>query len=297
MARVPCYGDQWNIVLPPSASVHKLRACVYFEYARESQFFVETVSKHRAAPNSVTHDKDKGVTGITYLDALEMYSPPLAAMVAAMGRRASLSRQWSQIPANVRDKMVAAFIPPIQIAEDYLLEATHCWYGREEMPPPAALDYVSRTAPYVPGEEPRRLISFVVDVSLPAALLKKALVDLFDRDIAPIVGGSVGQSAAGKAPFITALIDLAVLRLVSTRGLANAQTVASVAGYRWLREATNEKGHFERVSRAKARFRQLFPELFSAEDPKYHPTMISAQHEAKFKNSRKRKRRVLLKKK
>lgn len=297
MPRVPCYGDQWDIVLPPSASVHELRACVYYEYARESQFFVETVSKHRVAPHSVTHDKDRRVTGFTYFDDLEMCSPSLAAMVAAMGRRASLSKQWSQIPANVRDKMVAAFIPPIEVAEDYVLDATHCWYGREEMPPPAALDYVSHAAPYVPGQEPRRLISFVVDVSLPAALLKKALVDLFDRDIAPIIGGSVGQSAAGKTPFLTALIDLAVLRLVSTRGLANAQTVASVAGYRWLREATNEKGPFERVSRAKARFRQLFPELFSAEDPKYHPTMISVQHEAKFKKSRKRKRRVLLKKK
>jgi hypothetical protein len=267
MPRAARYEDQWNIILPSSASVDELRTCVLYEYARECETFVDLVEKHRRAPHDTAHSEHQGLSGLTYLDYIEACSTPLANLVRAMGSKASLMRPWSRLSSALRAKMVAAHAASVRLATADELEQSYGWHLCFPEPAPGTLFDIDPICDDAAGEDPRRLLSLILDTRAPAAAIKEDIIRLFDKKIAPLLGGARGRGASGKEPLLAALRALAVLRLLSSRALPIAQTVAARAGRSdLLQERKKDSTRYQRMEHARQTFRRLFPSLFHGEE-------------------------------
>jgi hypothetical protein len=276
MARAARYGDQWDISLPESATVDELRACVFYEYARECQDFVDLVEKHRRDPHDTTHSEHLGIFGLTHLDGIDACSAPLANMVRAMGSRASLLRPWSRLSSALRAKMVAAHAASVRLATADELEQSYGWHLRDPEPAPDTIFSIDPQCDDAAGADPRRLLSLVLDTRAPAAAIKKDIIRLFDKKIAPLLHGARGRGGTGTERLLADLRALAVLRLLSSRAVATAQTVAALAGHSdLLRERKNDTTRYQRLDHAREAFRRLFPSLFRHEEFTPPPLMIS----------------------
>ena len=276
MSRAASYGDQWDIILPSSASVDELRTCVLYEYARECETFVDLVEKHRRAPHDTAHSEHQGLSGLTYLDYIEACSTPLANLVRAMGSKASLMRPWSRLSSALRAKMVAAHAASVRLATADELEQSYGWHLCFPEPAAGTLFDIDPLCDDAAGEDPRRLLSFVLDTRAPAAAIKEDIIRVFDKKIAPLLSGARGRGASGKEPLLAALRALAVLRVLSSRALPIAQTVAARAGRSdLLQERKKDSTRYQRIDHARKTFRRLFPSLFRGEEFVPPPLMIS----------------------
>ena len=143
------------------------------------------------------------------------------------------------------------------------------------------------------GDDPRRLLCLVLDTRATATQIKADIGRLFDKSIAPLLRGKRGRGASGKEPLWAALRSLAVMRLLSTRGLAVAQTVAQAAGCRdLLPEKEKDSTRYQRIDHARRTFRTLFPGLFIHEAFQSPPQMLSdAAYSSHGSRGRGRKRR------
>lgn len=306
MPRAARYKDQWNISLPESATVDELRACVFYEYARECQDFVDLVEKHRHDPHGTKHSEHLGLFNFTYLDFIELSSVPLADVVRAMGSKASLRKPWSALPKDLRAAIVIALSASVRLATPTELEGSYCWQHCDEMPAAGTIFHIGPECDVAAGDDPRRFLCLVLDTRATAKQLKTDITRLFDQQIAPLLKDARGPNAPGRTSLRAALDNLAALRLLSGRLPAIAATIANNSGRRDLLPQrprrsfttrtedipTEPAPHtYARVAEARLTFRALFPRLYR--DEEFHPQehMISAAAYDARHPSAKRKRR------
>jgi len=254
------YSDQWDIERGAS-SLQEAKACLLYEYARESEIIVAWVDQHRKSPRS---PDDFGAPAFSYLMNI---SVPLARMVAAMGRKASLSKPWYELKLTDRRKLAAAAYPSLRFAEKAeilkSLEKNPAWKSYRPFRDPHPIQSDQLTG---------RIMNLVVDVSLPTAEIVRQFGIFARNQIAPKQGGHRGRSATGLEPVKKQLKNLGLLRLLSNRDLTQARLVAqTVQSSTLLGKVGGEGGLNNRISGALATFRQLFPGLFQGE----HPKMVS----------------------
>lgn len=310
MPRAARYKDQWNISLPESATVDELRACVFYEYARECQHFVDLVEKHRRDPHGTKHSEHLGFFNFTYLDFIDGASVPLANVVRAMGAKASLKRPWSALPKKLRAAIVTALFTPVRRATHEELEQSYCWQLCDEMPSEGTIFPIGPECDDAAGDDPRRFLCLVLDTRATAKQLKTEITRLFDRQIAPLLKDARGRNAPGRDSLRADLDNLSALRLLSGHLPAIAATIASKSGRGDLlpqRPKRRSTAHtkdtptepaphtYARVARARLKFRALFPRLYR--DEAFYPQehMISAaaydaRHPSATKNRRPRQK-------
>lgn len=278
-------GDHWNIILPEAATADELRACVYYEYARESELLVREVTEHRHSLANADHIKASEFIGLTHLDNIEAFSMPLANMVRAMGGRASLDKPWRELPEKLKTKIIASCSTSVRLASTNELKAAYCWPFEHDAPDSNTIFHNEPKSNKDDLQSPLRLLCFVIDTRATAAQIRKGIDQLFNKNIAPLIGGLSGRGASGKQTLRKALSDLAVLRLLSTREPTVARTVADHAGMSDLlrpkkRKHTKDLANsyrYDRIKAAKRTFRLLFPGLFLGEQTGEPMPMISAE--------------------
>jgi hypothetical protein len=262
-------GDQWNIILPDSATADELRACVYYEYARESDYLVQQAELHRRLVAGIDHKKHSSV-GSNRLSNIETVSVPLAGMVRAMASKASLAKPWSKLSADLKAKMVASCAISVRLATHEELQQSYSWSAFQDEPEADTIFHIDKNSMGAKGEDSRRLACFVLDACATAAQVRQGIMRVFEESIAPLLGGRAGRGASGKEALRKALSDLAALRLLSTRETSTAETVADKAGMSALLpdkksavvQQSADTYRYERMRSAIRTFRQLFPRLF-----------------------------------
>jgi hypothetical protein len=276
--------NEWDIVPPLGATADELRACVYYEFARESSCLLEAVDKHRLDPEAVGQNSDGTPDGITQLDFIEAISMPLANMIRAMGKQATLSKPWPKLPAKLRSKMIKTCSASVRLATPEELRAAYSWPYHYDQPEYRSLSHIESKDDHDENGKGRRLLCFVIDTNAPAALIQNEIVSLFNKHYAKLIGDSKGCNSKGTRSLRADLQDLAVLRLLSSRDHAEAVKCAISAGHKTLIEdkynADNKKRsdptRYNRVKDAQLKFSTLFPSLLLGSKLKASEIMTSA---------------------
>ena len=261
-------GDHWNVILPDSATADELRACVYYEYARESEYLVQQAELHRRLVAGIDHKKHRAV-GSNRLSNIETVSVPLAGTVRAMASKASLAKPWSKLPAALKAKMIDSCAISVSLATHEELKNAYSWSVYQDEPEADTIFHLDEKSKGSKNEDPRRLLCFVLDTRATAAQVRRGIMQVFEESIAPLLGGLSGRGASGKESLRKDLSNLAVLRLLSTRDPAVAETLAAKAEMRDLlpskqREHSRQSAdsyRYDRIQAAKDTFRELFRRL------------------------------------
>jgi len=252
------YGAQWEIL--PSRK-EEYRAAAIYEYSRESEFLLEHIFTTLHGPLK------RGPSPID--DILGWVSVDLGQMVMA-ARLRKMSRAWTcpwvKLKKADREWLVASIHrPPILLNVDQVADLVGAdptlEVAEEHAESPSGFRFRPPSPPKSAGEDPRVFLPLLVDPSMTGKQLMCEIGKLIERLLTTQLTTTKGRGAKGSI-WERRILDLAGLRLLSTRDKQNAQATSrrfSPNDWRCLVLYSSESGKM-RVKGAREAFRSLFHE-------------------------------------
>ena len=230
------YSNQWDI-LPYDKS--EFKACCIYEYSRENPILLGLIIKFLQKDEQNAFPKDTNMQGFAILDTLHDLAPLLATLVRKakfLELKKGWTVPWIKLPAKIRSELVSSITYPIREATrqelkvalhqdsdqaaqffspslsdngEIYMEPQPMW--REVTPSQGSLD-------------PRIFLPLVIDTSLSAAEMTHAFRIFINEHVTKNLPQKKGPDTK-EGRWKQALLDLAALRILSTRSTEKARTV------------------------------------------------------------------------
>jgi len=263
------YSEQWEIL--PRAE-REYRAAAIYEYSRESRFLLKLIFDQLYAPMRSE--------GETALDIVGWMSTDLRSMVGGARQiPGAWVRPWVKLKQKDRNRLVAAIQRPVGILSVNQIA--------ELIGPDPPLEIVEidpnddQKARFVPisnsnskGKDPRVLLPLFVDSSLTGRQLIEAVTTFLKREIGSGVSTLMGRGA-GDGIWKKRLLDLAALRLLSTRSNPEAVKISRIHLEDWRGQVLYSADSCKmRVRQAVEDYGSIF-EIYDEQIRGEHTPMIS----------------------